>query len=114
MELSQSLRPFLQFCEMLEKLKNKWGVGSLQLLLILTTFALGGSACGIISKKILSVLDLNNGLFNTILYILLITIFWPVCVLLISIPFGQFSFFRNYISRVIRKLTGKKSPSDKL
>ena len=99
---------------MFEKLKNKWGVGSFQLLLILVTFALGGSACGIISKKILSVLDLTNGLFNTILYILLITVFWPVCVLLISIPFGQFSFFRNYIGRVIRKLTGKKSPSDKL
>lgn len=114
MDLSQSLRPFLQFCAMLEKLKNKWGVGSFQLLLILTTFALGGSACGIISKKILSLLDLDNGLLNTTLYILLITVFWPVCVLLISIPFGQFSFFRNYISRVVKKLTGKKSNADKI
>jgi len=99
---------------MFEKLKNKWGVGSFQLLLILVTFALGGSACGIISKKILSLLELNSSLLNTVLYIILLTVFWPLCVLLISIPFGQFSFFRNYIGRVIRKLTGKKSPSDKL
>jgi hypothetical protein len=97
---------------MFEKLKNKWGVGSFQLLLILVTFALGGSACGMVGKKILSFLHLSNGLLNISLYILLITFLWPLCVLLISIPFGQFQFFRNYIGRVIKKLSGKKKDTD--
>jgi hypothetical protein len=110
--LSQFLSPFLQFCEMFEKLKNKWGVGSFQLLFILVTFALGGSACGMVGKKILSFLHLSNRLLNISLYILLITFLWPLCVLLISIPFGQFQFFRNYISRVIKKLSGKKKDTD--
>ena len=97
---------------MFEKLKNKWGVGSFQLLLILITFALGGSACGMVGKRILALLGLTNGLLNISLYIVLITILWPICVLLISIPFGQFLFFRNYIGRVIKKLSGKKKDID--
>ena len=109
-ERSQPVEQYI--IEDYEKLKNKWGVGSFQLLLILVTFALGGSACGMVSKKILSILQLSNSFLNISLYIILITVFWPLCVLLISIPFGQFLFFRNYIGRVIKKLSGKKKDTD--
>lgn len=35
-----------------------------------------------------------------VIYILLMTIIWPLAVLLVSIPFGQFSFFRKYIRKI--------------
>jgi len=94
---------------MFDGLKNKWKVGGLQLLLIICTFALGGSLCGYAGRKILSLFPLEKGVLWFVLYILLITILWPVCVLIISIPFGQFSFFRNYLRRIWKRMTGKKS-----
>lgn len=94
---------------MFDGLKNKWKVGGLQLLLILCTFALGGSLCGYAGRKILSLFPLEKGVLWFIIYILLITILWPICVLIISIPFGQFSFFKNYLQRIWKRMTGKKS-----
>ncbi|MEZ5017778.1 MAG: DUF6787 family protein [Flavipsychrobacter sp.] len=89
---------------MLEKLKNKWKVSGLQLLLILCTFALGGSLCGYAGRTILSMLPIEKGVLWFVLYILLITLLWPIAVLLVSIPLGQFKFFKNYLSRVAKKL----------
>lgn len=94
---------------MLDGLKNKWKVGGLQLLLIICTFALGGSLCGYAGRKILSLFPLEKGVLWFVIYILLITILWPVCVLIISIPLGQFSFFKNYLQRIWKRMTGKKS-----
>ncbi len=94
---------------MFDGLKNKWKVGGLQLLLILCTFALGGSLCGYAGRKILSLFPLEKGVLWFVIYIILITILWPMCVLIISIPFGQFSFFKNYLQRIWKRMTGKKS-----
>ncbi|HLO72055.1 MAG TPA: DUF6787 family protein [Flavipsychrobacter sp.] len=94
---------------MFDGLKNKWKVGGLQLLLILCTFALGGSLCGYAGRKILSLFPLEKGVLWFVIYILLITILWPICVLIISIPFGQFSFFKNYLQRIWKRMTGRKS-----
>jgi hypothetical protein len=94
---------------MFDGLKNKWKVGGLQLLLIICTFALGGSLCGYAGRKILSLFPLEKGVLWFVIYILLITILWPICVLIISIPFGQFSFFKNYLQRIWKRMTGKKS-----
>ncbi|MBL7682542.1 MAG: hypothetical protein JNK00_04195 [Flavipsychrobacter sp.] len=95
---------------MFDGLKNKWKVGGLQLLLILCTFALGGSLCGYAGRKILSLFPLEKGVLWFVIYIVLITILWPVCVLIISIPFGQFPFFKNYLHRIWNRMTGRKKP----
>lgn len=95
---------------MFDGLKNKWKVGGLQLLLILCTFALGGSLCGYAGRKILSLFPLEKGVLWFVIYIVLITILWPVCVLIISIPFGQFPFFKNYLQRIWNRMTGRKKP----
>jgi len=94
---------------MFEKLKNKWKVGGLQLALILCTFAIGGSATGYAGKKIMNALDVQQDWLWTIIYILLITVIWPFAVLVISIPFGQFSFFQKYIRKIGAKLGLVKS-----
>jgi hypothetical protein len=89
---------------MFDRLKKKWKVGSLQLTLILCTFAIGGSMTGFAGKKIMNLLSIQQDWLWAIVYILLITVIWPLAVLLISIPFGQFSFFFRYIRRIGTKL----------
>ncbi len=93
---------------MLHKLKQRWKVNDLNLLLIITTFALGGSLCGYLGRKLLLLLSLPNGLLWTIAYIILISILWPFCVLLISIPLGQFVFFKKYLEKVWYKISGSQ------
>lgn len=94
---------------MFEQLQKKWKVNSLQLALILCTFAIGGSATGFAGKKIMNVLAIGQDWLWTLVYILLITIIWPMAVIVISIPFGQFNFFIKYIRKIGNKIGIVKS-----
>jgi formyltetrahydrofolate-dependent phosphoribosylglycinamide formyltransferase len=93
---------------MLEKLKERWKVNGLNLILVISTFALGGSLCGYAGRKILELSTIEKGISWLISYLILITLLWPICVLLISIPLGQFSFFKTYLFKVWAKVSGKK------
>jgi len=93
---------------MFKKLQERWKVNIWNLLLILITFALGGSACGKLSGILLNLWSNDKTFIWWVLYIILVTIMWPFCVLIISIPLGQFSFFKNYIQRIAKKMVGKK------
>ncbi len=94
---------------MFERLKARWKVNTINLLLIIATFALGGSLCGYAGRRLLLLTNLEKGIAWVVLYVLLVTLLWPVCVLLISIPLGQFAFFRRYIIRIGKKMSGKKA-----
>ncbi|MBM3413962.1 MAG: hypothetical protein FJY16_03375 [Bacteroidetes bacterium] len=89
---------------MFERLRKKWKVGPLQLGLILCTFAIGGSTTGWVAKKIMNFLAPQQDWIWAILYILIVTALWPLMVLVISIPFGQFRFFRSYIKKLGQKM----------
>ena len=95
---------------MLQRLQSKWQVRNiLQVLLILCTFAIGGSLCGYLGRIIMPRLYNGGGPLKVVLYVLMVTLLWPLCVLLISIPFGQFGFFRKYLAQLGRKLTRRRS-----
>jgi formyltetrahydrofolate-dependent phosphoribosylglycinamide formyltransferase len=94
---------------MFEKLKQRWKVNDLNLILIITTFALGGSLCGYAGRKLLALTGLDKGIVWVVLYILLITLLWPAAVLLVSIPLGQFAFFKKYIGKVFRRFKPRLS-----
>ena len=98
----------MHFCRMLRKLQERWKVNGINLVLIITTFALGGSLCGWAGRKLLLLTHMEKGFAWLILYIILITILWPICVLLISVPLGQFSFFRKYILKIWSRMSGEK------
>ena len=88
---------------------------SLQLALIICTFAIGGSATGFVAKKILNWLAIDHDWLWTIIYILLIIIIWPLAVLVVSIFFGQFRFFSGYVHRLGVKMglvKGKSQTTD--
>jgi len=99
----------VHFCRMFNKLKARWKVNTVSLVLVITTFALGGSLCGYAGRKLLLLTGLERGFIWILLYILLVTILWPVCVLLISIPLGQFTFFKNYIVKIGKRIARKKN-----
>jgi formyltetrahydrofolate-dependent phosphoribosylglycinamide formyltransferase len=85
---------------MFERLQKKWKVNGLQLGLILCTFAIGGSLTGFVGKKIMNILAIQQDWLWTIIYIILITLLWPMAVLFVSVFFGQFRFFLNYIKKI--------------
>ena len=85
---------------MLKRLQEKWKVNALQLVLILCTFAIGGSLTGFAGKKIMNALAISHDWIWAIVYILLITIIWPLAVIIVSIPFGQYPFFIKYIRKI--------------
>jgi formyltetrahydrofolate-dependent phosphoribosylglycinamide formyltransferase len=92
---------------MFEKLKQRWKVNGSNLILIITTFAIGGSLCGYTGRKLLGLTEVDKGLLWVILYILLVTLLWPIAVILVSIPLGQFWFFKKYIVRIFGRFGNK-------
>lgn len=98
---------------MFHRLKEKWGLTWPRFILVFTTFALGGSLCGYAGKRLMAFTSLDRSLFYYILYIVLVTLIWPICVLTVSIPMGQFPFFRNYLLKMWRRMTGGRT-SEKL
>jgi formyltetrahydrofolate-dependent phosphoribosylglycinamide formyltransferase len=85
---------------MLQRLQKKWKVNAVQLILIICTFAIGGSLTGYTGRKLMYVFAIEQKVLWAVIYIILITILWPFAVLLVSIPFGQFRFFLKYIRKI--------------
>ena len=91
---------------MIKRLKEKWKVSGSRLLLILVTFATGGSLTGLIGKKLMSFTGLENPFIYFPVYIVLITFIWPIMVILVSIPMGQFNFFKAYLINMGKRMRG--------
>jgi hypothetical protein len=98
---------------MLQGLQKRWGLSPLNVVLSLCTFAIGGSLCGYISRMLLVWMDIPKGISWWLLYLLILTITWPISVLLISIPFGQFAFFKMYLKRMARRMGFGKASTAK-
>jgi formyltetrahydrofolate-dependent phosphoribosylglycinamide formyltransferase len=90
--------------QMFNRLKQKWKVNGLQLALIIITFGIGGSLTGYSGKKLLNLFNIDRGWLWIVIYILLICLLWPMAVLLISIPFGQYKFFIKYIKKIGKRI----------
>ncbi|HSC54767.1 MAG TPA: phosphoribosylglycinamide formyltransferase [Phnomibacter sp.] len=89
---------------MFKRLQKKWNVNGYQLVLVLCTFALGGSLCGFFTREIITTLHIENDFLYGTLYFIILTLLWPLCVIGISIPLGQFTFFKNYLSKMAARL----------
>ncbi len=97
-------RALPQLCAVFAKLRERWGVSAGRLVLILCTFAIGGSLCGRVAGLILDQFGIGSWWIYAVLYLLLVTLLWPVSVMLVSIPLGQFVFFKTYLARVWRRI----------
>lgn len=97
---------------MFKRLQDKWGVGPGKVLLILCTFAVGGSLSGRAAHKMLDLADLQSGVLWVLAYLLMVTLLWPITVMLVSIPFGQFVFFRKYLGRMGKRIFSRKGKNN--
>ncbi len=105
---------FIEKVYMFQRLQKKWKVNNIQLILIICTFAIGGSLTGYAGRKLLNFFTIEQRGLWIILYIIVITILWPLAVLLVSIPFGQFRFFLKYIRKIGTRIgLVKKNPESK-
>lgn len=102
-----TIHDFYYIQPMFERLKEKWGVTAGGLALILITFAAGGSLCGYLAKKLMTLTRLENGVGWVIVYLILVTALWPLCVLFLSLFTGQFLFFRKYVGKLGSRIFGK-------
>ncbi len=93
---------------MLKKLQERWKVNNINLLLIISTFAIGGSLCGLAGRKILMLTGIEKSFLWGMVYVVIVTLLWPICVLLISIPLGQFSFFKKYLHKIWQRIANKQ------
>jgi formyltetrahydrofolate-dependent phosphoribosylglycinamide formyltransferase len=91
---------------MFSGLKKRWDVDGWRLLLILITFAVGGSATGYVGKLLMSFLQIETPWLYIIIYVLLVTTIWPLMVIMVSIVFGQFNFFRKYLRKMGSRIFG--------
>ena len=98
---------------MLKRLQDKWKVSGWRLLLILVTFATGGSLTGYLGKKLMRFTGIENAALYIPIYIIIITIVWPFMVLLVSMPLGQFFFFKKYIGKMGSRVTRTKKAAGK-
>ena len=98
---------------MFKRLKEKWKISWTSFVLVFCTFAIGGSSCGYLGRKILSLTGLELGGLYYTLYIILICLLWPLCVIVVSIPMGQFGFFRNYLRKMSQTIFGLSSKPPK-
>lgn len=89
---------------MFQKLRQRWGLSTIRVILVLCTFAVAGSLSGYSARKLISLLDLDKGAIYWAVYLVMVTLIWPVAVLIISIPFGQFSFFKSYLRRMAMRM----------
>ncbi len=94
---------------MLGQLQKKWNVSGWRFVLILITFAIGGSLTGYLGKKIMSSFGVEQTASYLIIYVAVVTLLWPLMVLLVSIPFGQFAFFNTYLRKLGMKIWNRKS-----
>ena len=94
---------------MLEHLQKKWKVNGGRALLILMTFAIGGSLTGYLGKRVMSWLGIKEVVVYIPIYILLITLLWPMMVMVVSLFTGQFVFFRHYLRRLAARLRRRGS-----
>ena len=86
--------------DMLSKLKARWGVNGIGLVLILCTFAVGGSLSGFLAKEVMTLMHIDGGWLYLPLYILVVTLLWPISVISVSVLFGQFGFFSRYLRKM--------------
>jgi formyltetrahydrofolate-dependent phosphoribosylglycinamide formyltransferase len=98
---------FSSLCNMFNKLQQKWNVGSLQLFLILCTFAVTGTTTAWISRSITIWVGFDENtlwVWKLLLRLVILIFGYQVIILIVSFFFGQFRFFWNYEQKILKRI----------
>lgn len=93
----------------MEKLKRRWGVSSnFQLVIIFTVFAITGSTASYLSKPLVEWLGITKDNLTPWLYwplrLIIILPVYKVLLVIIGTIFGQFTFFWNFVQKMLRHM----------
>lgn len=102
---------------MLNKLQQKWNVSSIQLLLILCTFAVTGTSTAVISRYITGWVGFDETTFwlwKLLLRIFMLIFGYQFILMIVAFFFGQFPFFWNYEKKILRRMGIMKPGQAKL
>ncbi|MGX7668563.1 DUF6787 family protein [Flavobacterium pedocola] len=91
----------------MSNLKQRWGIQSnWQMAIIFVVFAITGTSASYLSKPILASLGITRDSLHPvlywILYILIILPVYKVLLVLIGTLFGQHTFFKNFVFKMLR------------
>ncbi len=92
---------------MFNKLQQKWGVSSSQLLLILCTFAVTGTTTAWVSRQITEWVGFDEHTYwvwKLLLRLSILVFGYQAILLAVSVVFGQFRFFWNYEKKILRRM----------
>lgn len=92
---------------MFNKLQQKWNVTSIQLFLILCTFAVTGTTTAYISRVATTWVGFDDNTFwawKLALRLSILIFGYQIIILIVSFFFGQFRFFWNYEKKILRRL----------
>lgn len=92
---------------MFQKLQQKWKVTSLDLFLILCTFAVTGTSTAYVSRMITGWVGFDDSTFwlwKFLLRAFILVFGYQGILLTVSVFFGQFRFFWNYEKKILRRL----------
>jgi len=96
----------------LQKLQDKWQLQSLlQVVLVLTAFALTGTTVLWIKKPLFDLLGISmekGGFWKTVLYLIFVLPLYQLILLAWGFLLGQFSFFWEKEKQFFRRVMGKK------
>lgn len=91
----------------MSNLKQRWGIKSnWQMAVIFIVFAITGTTASFLSKPILALLGITKDNLHPVLYwtlyILIILPVYKVLLVLIGTIFGQHTFFKNFVYKMLR------------
>lgn len=90
---------------MFEKLKEKWKVGTTDLILILIVFAITGTTTAYLTRQITIWLELEReSLYYWLIKIAILLVGYQLLILLVALPFGQFAFFWNFLKKMWKRI----------
>lgn len=92
------------------RLRQRWGVGTGQVFIILLVFACTGFTVLFLKRPVVAyfVGDGEQPLLFSILYYILILPVYNAILLVYGAIFGQFKFFWEFEKRFFRRLTGRR------
>ncbi len=100
MALCSRFRFCLIFTAMFKGLKSKWGVDERQFIVIFIVFAITGTSTAIITRYITSWIGVEQGIAYYAIKLLMLLLGYQFILLLVALPFGQYSFFLGFLKKM--------------
>lgn len=94
----------------MQKLRERWGVSSTRVILILIVFSCTGFSVMFLKNPILNLItgQEDQSILHSVIYYILVLPLYNLLLLVYGFIFGQFNFFWNFERRFFARIFGRK------